>query len=168
MVITDSRKPKWFFYPAWVALSSISIPIPNPIFLAVEHIINMDMRRAFEREEVDTEKLRRLILEANRWGIHLDKAAIEYDVSSWVTSLMEKVQKDLTDPSLFVRITQVLDMLKPLSLKLNLWKAQNMFFSLKGQWRAEIDEKGTPDDESKKEWSDAFNDLGEKLHIKVS
>jgi len=27
MMITNNRKPSWFFYPAWVALSSISIPI---------------------------------------------------------------------------------------------------------------------------------------------
>lgn len=27
MVITDNRKPAWFFYPAWVVLSVISIPI---------------------------------------------------------------------------------------------------------------------------------------------
>ena len=60
--------------PVMNFLSSINIPIPKPIFLAVEHIINVDMKRAFEKEEMDTEKLKRLILESNRWGIHLDRA----------------------------------------------------------------------------------------------
>jgi hypothetical protein len=59
-------------------------------------------------------------------------------------------------------------MLKPLSLNLNLWKAQNTYFSLKEQFRGEMDEKAKQGDESTKEWSDAFNDLGEKLGIKVS
>jgi hypothetical protein len=27
MIIADSRKPKWFFYPGWVVLSTLSIPI---------------------------------------------------------------------------------------------------------------------------------------------
>ena len=27
MVVTGNRKPKWFFYPGWVVLSAISIPI---------------------------------------------------------------------------------------------------------------------------------------------
>jgi len=35
MVITDNRKPKWFFYPAWVVLSSISKPIAFAICLAL-------------------------------------------------------------------------------------------------------------------------------------
>jgi hypothetical protein len=154
--------------PVMNFLSSINIPIPKPIFLAVEHIINVDMERAFEKEEVDTEKLKRLILESNRWGIHLDKAAIEYNVSLWVTSLMEKVTQDPTDPSLFGRITKVLELLESLSLNLNFWKAQNIYFSLKEQLRAEKDERVKRGDESAKEWLDAFNTLGKKLRIKVS
>ncbi len=153
--------------PVMNFLSSIGSPIPKPIFLAVEHVINVDMKRAFEREEVDMEKLKRLILESNRWGIHLDKAAIEYDVSLWVTSLMEKVSQDPTDPSLFLRITHVLEMLGPLSLNLSVWKAQNMYFSLRERLRAGMDERPKQGDESTKAWFDAFNDLGEKLGIKV-
>jgi hypothetical protein len=38
MVIADSRKPKWFFYPAWVALSSISIPIAFAIYWALIYL----------------------------------------------------------------------------------------------------------------------------------
>jgi hypothetical protein len=125
------------------------------------------MKRAFEKEEVDTEKLKRLILESNRWGIHLDRAAIEYGVSLWVTSLMEKVVQDPMNPSLLVRITNALELLEPLSLNLNFWKAQNMYFSLKEQTKGEMDKRVKEGDESAKEWLDAFNGLGEKLHIKV-
>jgi hypothetical protein len=154
--------------PVMNFLSSINIPIPKPIFLAVEHIINVDMKRAFEKEEVDTEKLKRLILESNRWGIHLDRAAIEYDVSLWVTSRMEKVTQNPMDPSLFIRITNALELLEPLSLNLNFWKAQNMYFSLMEHIKGEMDEKAKESDESAKEWLDAFNGLGEKLRIKVN
>jgi hypothetical protein len=154
--------------PVMNFLSSINIPIPKPIFLAVEHIINVDMKRAFEKEEVDTEKLKRLILESNRWGIHLDRAAIEYDVSLWVTSRMERVTQDPMDPSLFIRITNALELLEPLSLNLNFWKAQNMYFSLMEHIKGEMDEKAKESDESAKEWLDAFNGLGEKLRIKVN
>ncbi len=149
-------------------LSSINIPIPKPIFLAVEHIINVDMKRAFKKEEVDTEKLKRLILESNRWGIHLDRAALEYDVSLWVTSLMEKVLQDPMNPSLFLRITNALELLEPLSLSLNFWKAQNIYLSLIERLKGEMEEKAKQGDGSANEWMDAFNGLGEKLRIKVN
>jgi alpha-amylase/alpha-mannosidase (GH57 family) len=140
--------------PVMNFLGSINIPIPKPIFLAVEHIINVDMKRAFGREEVDIEKLKRLILESNRWGIHLDKAAIEYDVSLWVTSLMEKVSQDPINPSLFVRITKALELLEPLSLNVNFWKAQNIYLSLKEQIRNEMSEKAEKSHPSAREWLD--------------
>jgi len=154
--------------PVMNFLNSINIPIPKPIFLAVEHIINVDLRRAFEKEEVDVEKLKRLILESNRWGIHLDRGAIEYDVSLWVTSLMEKAVKDSMDPSPFERIGHALKLLEPLSLNLNLWKAQNLYFSIMRGLKGDRDEKAQKGDGSAKEWVDAFNGLGEKLMIKVS
>jgi len=117
---------------------------------------------------VDTEKLKRLILESNRWGIHLDRSALEYDASLWVTSLMEKITRDPMNPSLFGRITYVLELLEPLSRNLNLWKAQNMYFNLKVHLKDEMDKKTEKGDGSAKEWFDVFSDLGEKLHIKVS
>jgi len=153
--------------PVMNFLSSINIPIPKPIFLAVEHIINVDMKRAFEKEEVDTEKLRRLILESNRWGIQLDKEAIEYHVSLWAASLLEKVTQDQIKPSLFVRITKALKLLEPLSLNVNFWKAQNIYLSLKEQIKNEMSEKAEKSDPSAREWLDAFNDLGRTLGIKV-
>jgi hypothetical protein len=154
--------------PVMNFLNSISIPIPKPIFLAVEHIINVDMKRVFEKEEVDTEKLKRLILESNRWGIHLDREAIEYDVSLWVTSLMEKVAQDPMNSSTLVRITNTLELLDPLSLNPNFWKAQNMYFSMKEQTKGEMDEKAKEGDASAKEWLGAFNGLGVKLKIRVN
>ena len=148
-------------------LSSIDIPVPRPIFLAAENIINVDLKRAFEKEEVDTEKLKRLIVESNRWAIRLDKVAIEFGVSLWVNSLMKKVTQDPMNPSLLARIRNALELLEPLSLNLNFWKAQNNYFSVREQLRNEMEEKAKKGDEPAKEWLNAFNDLGGKLGIKV-
>lgn len=34
-MVTNNRRPRWFFYPAWVALSAISIPIAGVIAWAL-------------------------------------------------------------------------------------------------------------------------------------
>jgi hypothetical protein len=39
-MITNNRKPSWFFYPAWVVLSSISIPIAFAIYWALASLAN--------------------------------------------------------------------------------------------------------------------------------
>ena len=35
MMMTNHRRPRWFFYPAWIALSAISIPIAGGIAWAL-------------------------------------------------------------------------------------------------------------------------------------
>ena len=71
------------------------------------------------------------------------------------------------NPSLFGRITYVLELLEPLSLNLNLWKAQNMYFNLKEHMKGEMDKKAEKGDGSAKEWLDVFNKLAETLRMKV-
>ena len=48
MMTTNSRRTKWFFYPAWVALSAISIPIAGAIAWAlvsqVERVVGGTMQ----------------------------------------------------------------------------------------------------------------------------
>jgi hypothetical protein len=39
MIITNNRRPRWFFYPAWVALSAISIPTAMGISLALVSLV---------------------------------------------------------------------------------------------------------------------------------
>lgn len=39
-MITDNRKPKWFFYPGWVVLSAISFPIAFVIYWVLISQIN--------------------------------------------------------------------------------------------------------------------------------
>jgi hypothetical protein len=153
--------------PVMNFLSSINIIIPKSIFLAAEHIVNLDLKRLFEKEDVDIERLKQLIQESTRWNINLDRVAIEYNISLWVTSVMEKAWQDPTDPFIFERITDVLKLLEPLSLNLNFWKAQNMYFSLKERLNYVMVNETKKADRSTREWQDALNDLGDKLHMRV-
>jgi hypothetical protein len=145
-----------------------AIHIPKSIFVAAEHIINVDMKRLFEKEEIEKEELKRLIIESSRWGITLERPAMEYQISLWVTGRMEKVFQNPEDVSLVKDIITVLELLEPLSLNLNFWKAQNMYFSLREGLQAKKGEVAAQGDGSSKEWVDSFDELGERLRIKVS
>jgi hypothetical protein len=154
--------------PVMNFLSATNIPIPKSVFLAAEHIINVDMKRLFEKEEIDTEKLKRLIIESSRWGITVERPAMEYQISLWVTGRMEKVFQNPEDVSLIKAMIGALELLEPLSLNLNFWKAQNVYFSLREGLKAKKVEMATQGDGSSKEWVDSFDELGERLRIKVS
>ncbi len=154
--------------PVMNFLSSLNIPIPISIFLAAEYIVNVDMKRIFEAINLDEEKLGRLIQESQKWSLKLDKAMIGYVASSWVDSVIERVKVEPQNTALFERIALILKLIEPLSLDLNLWRAQNMFFSLKEQLLEKMQAKAEAGDESARTWTDTFCMLSNYLRIKCS
>jgi alpha-amylase/alpha-mannosidase (GH57 family) len=155
-------------HPVMNFLSTLHIPIPKPIFLAAEHIVNIDLKRIFEKEDIDAERLKSLIQESNRWGVCLDRATLEFQVSRWATSLMTQVAQDPGNLSLLQRMTDLLKVLDPLSLNLNFWKAQNLYVSLRERLKDEIGQNVNRGDPSAVQWQDEFRKLGAALRIQVT
>ncbi len=152
--------------PVMNFLSSLNIPIPVSIFLASEYIVNVDMKRIFESVNLDEEKLGRLILESQKWSLKLDKAMIGYVASLWIDSVIERVKEGPEDTAFFKKISYILNLIEPLALDLNLWKAQNMFFSLKEQLFEKMQAKAEAGDKSARSWVDVFCMLSNYLRIK--
>ncbi|RJQ23223.1 MAG: DUF3536 domain-containing protein [Nitrospiraceae bacterium] len=141
--------------------------IPRPFFSAAEYIINTDMKRFFEEEDLDIEKMKKLMGETKRWSINLDTTTIGFVASTWINSVMEKLAENRQDVKLFEKIDVILETLKPLSLPLNLWKAQNIYFSLGKDYLGGIKEKAGKGDGHSQKWVEAFNRLGQYLHVRI-
>ena len=60
-----------------------------------------------------------------------------------------------------------METLKPLPLPLNLWKAQNIYFSISQSFFKEMKERENEGDESSRQWVECFTKLGDNLHVKV-
>jgi len=141
--------------------------IPRPFLAAAEYIINIDLKRIFEDENLDKAKLKRLIDEVDRWSVNIDSTTIGFKVSEWINTMMERFAQEPSDTQLCEQLIDVLEIIRPLNLSLNLWKAQNTYFhiyttsynTMKGQM-----EKG---DKSSQMWIEVFSRLGEYLQVKV-
>ncbi|MEW6116428.1 MAG: DUF3536 domain-containing protein [Nitrospirota bacterium] len=154
--------------PVMSFLSSINIPLPTSIVLASEYIVNLDLRRLFETEEIDMEKLERLILETQRWSLDIDKPMLEYVISSWASAFMDRIVRDPHNLKLLEEMTNVLKLILPLSLDLKLWKAQNTFYSLRERLFEDMMERARNGDESAQRWGKAFCELSDHLRIKCT
>lgn len=146
---------------------SLQRRLPRPFLAAADYIINSDLKRIFEENDADTEKLKRLIEETERWGIRIDEATIGFKASSWVTSAMEKLLTSPEDVEFISMIDKTMKIIKPLNLTLNLWSAQNMYFDISRKFGHQMKDKSSEGDPSAKKWSEAFRKLGYYLHVKV-
>ena len=141
--------------------------IPRPFLAAAEYIINTDLKRVFSDETVDKAKLKRLIDDTKRWAVKIDTTTIGFRVSSWVNSSMNNLNKEPDQPQIYEQIVDTLEILTPLSLSLNLWKAQNNYFLISKSYLHTMKEKAENGDELSKQWINIFYKLGSYLHVKV-
>jgi alpha-amylase/alpha-mannosidase (GH57 family) len=128
--------------------NSLQQKLPRPFLAAAEYIINTDVKKIFDEEAPDTEKLKRLIDETKRWLIKIDEATIEFKASSWVNSALEKLEKQPDDRKFILVIENTLNCLTPLNLSLNLWNAQNIYFDISRKFGDEMKEKSKNEDPS--------------------
>jgi predicted DNA-binding ribbon-helix-helix protein len=149
-------------------LSSLRIPIPRPLLAAAEQIINIDVKRAFTTEDIDLDRLERLITEAQRWNVDFDKVGIGHSASLWLITEMEKIGFAPEDAPLFERMSKVLRLLQALSLDLDLWRMQNMYFLLKeGTEYDQMRQSARDGDEEARRWLDSFHDLGDLYMVRI-
>jgi hypothetical protein len=146
----------------------LNIPLPRPFSSAAEYILNADLKKNFENgENLDIEKLSKLIDEAKRWSIRIDITTVGFVVSSWLNAIMERLTEQPEDIQLFDKIDSAMEALKPLSLSLDLWKAQNIYFSMGRNFYDTMKEKATNGYDVAQRWLECFRKLGYYLHVKV-
>ena len=145
---------------------SLRHQLPRPFISAAEYILNTDLKKIFE-EDIEVERLRKLIDETKRWSIQLDTTTIGFIASSWVNSIMERLIEQPEEIRLFEKVDDTLEALTPLFLPLDLWKAQNIYLSIGRNYLEAMQEKASNKDSFAEKWVELFRKLGFYLHVKI-
>ncbi len=148
-------------------LSSLNIPVPRSFLMAVEHTRNRELQELIDAEELDHERLRGTFEEVKKWGIEIDRAGLSLLASSRIDAMMEGLRENPLDHALAEEINSLLKILRDFSLELNLWKSQNIYFSIGKQYLPQMKEALARGDEEARHWMDVFRKLGYYLHVKI-
>jgi alpha-amylase/alpha-mannosidase (GH57 family) len=153
-------------YPIMNFLHGLGIPLPKPFSAAAENIVNEDLKKAFETEEIDLAKLESLISAAARWGLALDTSFLGLTASTWIHNALRKTEAEPQQTPLLEKIREITGLLKPLNVELDLWEAQNAYFSLGEAHYATMIEKAENGDKDAQMWIAAFEEVGPCLHVR--
>jgi hypothetical protein len=155
-------------YPIMNFFHSLRLRLPGPFSSAAEYLLNRDLIELLRKEDVDLEKLEKLITEAKNWPITFDKTTLGYVASARINQIMEMLNENPEDIRLFEHVDTIMEALKPLSLSLNLWKAQNLYFSIGKNFLDTMKERASEGNNVAAKWLENYLSLGHYLHIKVS
>jgi len=155
-------------YPIMSFLQSLNMPFPKPLSSAAEHVIHSDLKKTFEQDDLNLQKLGGLIKEVKRWSVEIDKETIGFVATSWINASVERLLERPEEATIYEKMENVLMLLGVLSIEPDLWKAQNAYFSIAKKLRGSMKERAERGEESAKRWIALFQKLGDRFHVKVA
>jgi len=145
-------------------LGEMNTPLPKALHMTAEFVLNSSLRRAFEDEELDFERIRGLLDAARREGVQLDGAGLSYALHHSIDLMMERFEAEPAAFRHLERLESAVDLVRSLPFEVNLWKVQNRYYHMLQQVRPEVQARGG---DQARVWLACFDSLGKKLSILV-
>lgn len=155
-------------YPTIRAMKEMKAPLPKAFSMIGEFVLSEDFRKLFKQDDLDIERLQELVEELTKGDFEIDKEMLSFEASNKINSLMDKLSGNPEDVTIMDKVVTILNILNSLGLDLNLWKAQNAYFSIGKRLYKDMKKRADEGDEKAQEWVDRFNELGNQLNVKIS
>jgi alpha-amylase/alpha-mannosidase (GH57 family) len=154
------------YYPIMQVMEGMIMPLPRAFYTAAEFTLNTDLRNLLEAEQLDLDGLKTLIREIKRWSIEIDKTTLNFVATLKVNALLEKFHHNPEDSLMLGLIHNMLELFQALSLELELWQAQNIYFSIGKKTYPEMLGKANAGSNNARGWIKHFNKLGQHLQVR--
>jgi hypothetical protein len=154
------------YYPIMQVMEGMIMPLPRAFYTAAEFTLNTDLRNLLEAEQLDLDGLKTLIREIKRWSIEIDKTTLNFVATLKVNALLEKFHHNPEDSLMLGLIHNMLELFQALSLELELWQAQNIYFSIGKKTYPEMLDKANAGSNNARGWIKHFNKLGQHLQVR--
>lgn len=147
-------------------LRELNIPQPRVLHTAAEFVLNSNLRQAFAGDMTDLKQIKALLDEAKIANVQLDGAVHRYVLEQTLSRLGERLRENPNDLALITHLDEVIDLVGSLPFEVELWKVQNIYYSLLQKVYPDNLEKAAGGNEDAGEWNARFKALGEKLRVR--
>ncbi len=154
-------------YAAMSFMHSLRHKIPDPLRAAATHVVREQVKEVLQEENPSTEQLKRLIDLVNKWGFDLKSEDLVISANASVNRQVARLAASSRDLTLLERIQKLLILLNELQLDLDIWQAQNTYFTVMLTMYASQAEQAESGDAQAKEWVRLVAAVGSQLRIKV-
>ena len=145
-------------------LGEMGLPLPKVLRMTAEFVLNGSLRRAFEQEELDLDRIGMLLDTAKRESVALDADGLSYALRHTLDLVMTRFQEEPGNLERLQKAEAAIDFAGSLPFEVNLWKVQNLYYEMLERVRPEFQARADAEAET---WLAHFDRLGEKLSIRV-
>jgi hypothetical protein len=148
-------------------LKEAGTPPPKALYTAAEFVLNAELHRAFENDDLEVSRIEHLLREAQLEGISLEGESLEYSISKALKRLANRLKADPNDFSVLQKLEQATALVSGLPLGVNLWEVQNICFGMLDNVYREYKARAEKGDEQAEKWLQSFRNIAESLAVRV-
>jgi alpha-amylase/alpha-mannosidase (GH57 family) len=148
-------------------MADLRVPSLEGLRIAVEVVLNSEIRTQFEGDHMDVERVRSLLAECQATHVTLERENLAYACKSYFDRLSERLLKTPEDIDLLRRLTAAAKLLPELPFDKNLWKPQNVYFEISRTIRPEWSKRARQGDAAAKLWEGLIVEFGDALGFAV-
>ncbi|OQW98866.1 MAG: glycoside hydrolase [Elusimicrobia bacterium A5] len=152
-------------YPIARVLKDMGIPLPKAIHFAISFILNTDIKKALKKENIDFEIMRKLVDEIKQWQIEIDKDTVGYIAERKIEQWIRIFSEEYEEMSVMDALDKTIAMLTEISVPLDLWKTQNIYFEISRKKYPQMKLKKEQGDDTAGQWVEKFRTLGKSLGV---
>jgi alpha-amylase/alpha-mannosidase (GH57 family) len=148
-------------------LKEVNSPPPKALYTAAEFVLNAELQRAFEKNELELKHIEYLLRKAQLEGISLEGGSLEYGIRKALERLANDLKADPYDFSALRKLEQATTLVSDLPFKVNLWEVQNICFGMLDRVCREYQAKSEQGDEQARNWLQGFRNIAKTLAVRV-
>ena len=147
------------------AMKEMQIKPPEALEYPVQYILNHDINQNLKSDPVDLTHLKISIEELIHGQYKPDIQTLSYIAGASISRQLQNIALDPEDTDQIRSLNRVFSLIKPLSLRPELWDSQNQYFLIHAAFSDQMHKFADEGDEEAKEWIEEFNALGINLEV---
>ncbi len=148
-------------------VTALGLPLPKRLQVAAEIILNSDLRRVLEAEDLSLERANALLDEAWRAGVQLDGPTLEFALRRTIERLARQFHAEPHALERLARLEAAVGLARSLPFSVNLWTAQNLFWEVLQSVFPTMQQRARTGDAESVRWLELFRRLGDNLLVRV-
>jgi len=154
-------------FPPMRFSSDLGKPVPKAFQAVAEFILNTDLRRTFNEETLDVERIRSLLDEAKMWQADLDNEGLSYLLQQTLAEMMTRFASSPDDIALLKSLVDAAMLARSVPFPVDLWEVQNLYYKMLKNIYPELRKKAEQGDQVAADWATHFVSLGQQLLVRV-
>lgn len=148
-------------------LKELGIPRPRALYAAADFVFDHALRRAFEKDELDPESIKKLLGDADLEGASFDATTLEMGVRKKLERLAAQFHESPGELPLLQKLEKATGLLEDLPFEVNIRTVQNKYYAILQQTYPGFQKMIDKGDDRAEAWIKVFSSLGEKLSVRV-